>query len=103
MTENTEQPKPTLHPLYVPAQADTWIKIEFVGNTPVVAGYGGSSDLTPYHMLAAAEDMKRKAFQMMQFAEIEEAKARQKQEAMGIQTPGDVKVELPPGGFKVGG
>jgi len=102
--EQQEEARQILHPLYVAAEADSWLKINFVGNTPVIAGYDGSFDITPYHMLGAAEDMKRKAFQMIQFAEIKEAEERKRQEAMGIQKTGRMPDgPLTPGGFKHGG
>ena len=89
--------------MYRPADKDSRLIINFVGNTPVIAGYD-AINITPYHMLGAAEDMKRKAFQMIQFAEIKEAEEQKKREAAGIQTatklPRDGR--LPPGGFRHG-
>lgn len=97
MTEEQQ----ALHPLYKPAEVDTKITINFIGNTPVISGYDATG-ITPYHMLAASEDLKRKAFQMIQLAEIKEAEERNKREAMsGIQVPG--KTDLSKGGFEVGG
>lgn len=107
MTENIEtqeEATPELHPMYKPAEADGWIKIKFVGNTAVIHGYDASAEVTPYHMLGAAEDMKRVAFKMIQFAEIREAEERQKREAAGIQTATKLPTEpLHPGGFRHGG
>jgi len=103
----TEQNQPTknigLNPLYEPAKHDTVITIHFIGNTPVVSHYD-SYGMTPYHMLAAPEDMKRKAFQMIQLAEIKEAQAQKQREEMGIKTATKIPQSgLPPGGFDLGG
>lgn len=71
-----------LHPQYKVQLSDSQLVIRFVGNTAVVAGYN-FVNVDPYQMLGAAEDMKRKAFQMLQAAEIEEAK-RAKQDKISI-------------------
>jgi hypothetical protein len=75
----------TLHPQYMVQLGDSQLVIRFVGNTAVVAGYN-FMNVDPYQMLGAAEDMKRKAFQMLQAAEIEEAK-RAKQSQIEIAQP----------------
>lgn len=107
MTEQPEQEQPTkelsLNPLYEPAEFDSTITAHFVGNSAVISHYDAFG-ISPYHMLAAAEDMKRKAFQMLQAAEIAEVKAQQERAKLGIQTPGAPgAVKLPPGGFQVKG
>lgn len=95
MTELNEQR--TLHPLYEPAKSDSVLTVRFVGNTAVVGilGFSGDPGVDPYQMLAASQELRRKAFQMIQAAEVAEAKARLKAEADGIQ----VTNLLPPGGF----
>lgn len=93
---------PLLHPQYVPAQTDSVLTIRFVGNTAVVGGigFGGTPGVDPYQMLAASEELKRKAFQFLQAAEVEEAKERQRLEALGkIETA----TKLPPGAFRRAG
>ncbi|MCK5547446.1 MAG: hypothetical protein KAI64_00415 [Thermoplasmata archaeon] len=107
--EITEEVKPALSPMYKPATEDSWLKINFVGNTPTITGYEASEDVTPFHMLAAAEDMKRAAFKIIQFAEIKEAEEREKirikQEKEGIQIATKLPRPVPPeaGGFRQGG
>ena len=100
----TEQQDPTkdlsLNPLYQPAEFDSQITVHFIGNSAVISHYDAYG-ISPYHMLAAAEDMKRKAFQMIQAAEVAEMRAQQEKAKMGIQTPGAAGVKLPPGGFEV--
>lgn len=102
--EQPEEARPDLHPMYQPAEKDSRLVIHFIGNTPVIAGYD-AINITPYHMLGAAEDMKRKAFQMIQYAEVMEAEEQKKRNAMGIQTATKIPAgPLPPdGGFKHGG
>ena len=103
MTDNTQEQNPMLNPLYQPAEFDSRLTIIFIGNTPVISGYEAHG-ITPYHMLAATEDLKRKAFQMIQAAEIAEAKERKRREEMGIQTATKMEdVPRPPGRFVVGG
>jgi len=99
MTDKSDAPATVLHPLYKPAQSDSVLTVRFVGNTAVVAGLGfsGSPGVDPYQMLAASEELKRKAFQMLQAAEVEEAKARQRQDQLNkIHRPGGPV--LPPDG-----
>jgi hypothetical protein len=81
VTEANEQPNPDLHPLYVVATSDSVMTVRFVGNTAVVASieFSGAPGVDPYQMLAAARDLERRAFQMLQMAEIEEAKRREEE------------------------
>lgn len=90
---------PDLHPLYQVATSDSWLKINFVGNTAVVASieFGGAPGTDPYQMLGASRDLERRAFQMLQMAEIEEAKKREKERE---KTKIAVASDLPAGGFK---
>ncbi len=88
--EHAEIPK--LHPLYRPAVTDSILTIHFIGNTAVVGrlGFAGDPGVDPYQMLGAAEELKRKAFQMLQMAEMEEAKAREQKR---IQVTGKLPSE----------
>lgn len=90
-----EGQEPDLHPLYRPAVIDSALMIRFVGNTAVVASME-LAGADPYQMLAAGRDLERRAFQMIQMAEIEEAKERARER---IPTASDLP-DLPPGGFK---
>ena len=112
--------KPTLHPLYKPAVSDSILLIRFIGNTAVVADIAFTGDpapgVDPYQLLGAGEAMKRKGFQMIQAAEVAEAKARIEAEGLSpLPEPPDpsqaikgpeggkkilVTDKLPPGGFK---
>lgn len=99
-----EKVKPTLHPLYKPAVSDSILLVHFVGNTAVVANIGSAGDpgIDPYQMLGASEAIKRKGFQMLQMAEVAEAKARIAAE--GPPTPDGKQIivtdKMPPGSFK---
>ena len=98
---------PTLHPLYRPAVSDSILLIRFVGNTAVVAdiGFTGDPGVDPYQMLGASEAMKRKGFQMLQAAEIAEAKARLAAEGPPVPDGKKIMVtdQMPPGEFKGSG
>lgn len=97
MTDQDEKSE-LLHPLYKPATSDSVLIIRFVGNTAVVGslGFSGSPGVDPYQMLAAGEELKRKGFQMIQSAEVAEAKARLEAAKSGIA----ITDRLPPGRFK---
>lgn len=99
MTEQPEEQQPDLHPLYVVATSDSILTVRFVGNTAVVAsiGFSGAPGVDPYQMLGASRDLERRAFQMLQMAEIEEAKKREEERQ---KTKIEVASDLPPGGFK---
>jgi hypothetical protein len=85
-----EEQETRLNPLYKPATADSRMSVRFVGNTAVV-GTMTFNGVDPYQMLALSRDLERRAFQMLQAAEIEEARRRPK-----VATTGD----MPQGGFK---
>ncbi len=97
MTDKPEE-KSDLHPLYQIATSDSKLTVNFVGNTAVVASieFGGAPGVDPYQMLGASRDLERRAFQMLQMAEIEEAKKREEERKTGIA----VASKLPAGGFK---
>lgn len=99
-----EKFKPTLHPLYVPAVSDSILLVRFVGNTAVVADIGSTGDpgIDPYQMLGASEALKRKGFQMIQAAEVAEAKARIAAEEPPAPDGKQILVtgQMPPGRFK---
>jgi len=102
MTDNPNPvpPKPLkmergLSEFYTPAPLDSIMIIRFIGNTARIADMqmGG---VDPFQMIAAAEYLKMKSFQMIQTAEIEEAaKVRAEEETNQIITTG----KLPPEGF----
>lgn len=102
-----KESRPALHPLYRPAVSDSILLIRFVGNTAVVAeiAYKGDPGVDPYQLLGASEAMKRKGFQMLQAAEIAEAKARLAAEE--TPPPDSKKIivtdQMPPGEFKGSG
>ncbi len=96
--------KLTLHPLYKPAVSDSILLVRFVGNTAVVAniGFTGDPGVDPYQMLGASQELRRRAFKMLQFSEVAEAKARI---AAGEPPAPDGKQivvtdQMPRGGFK---
>jgi hypothetical protein len=101
VTDKPEE-QPSLNPLYQVAQTDSKLTIYFVGNTAVVASieFSGAPGVDPYQMLGASRDLERRAFQMLQMAEIEEAKNREKErEKTKIEVASKVP-DLPAGGFK---
>ena len=102
MTEQddlTPEVKPGLHPLYQVATSDSILTVRFVGNTAVVASleFSGAPGIDPYQLLGASRDIERRAFQMLQIAEMEEAKKREEERK---QNEIAVTTELPKGGFK---
>lgn len=88
-----------LSPLYKVAVSDSILLIRFVGNTAVIQAldFLGDPGIDPYQMLGAAEELKRKAFKMLQYAEVAEAKKEAAKPK--IQTTGD----MPAGHFKTDG
>lgn len=97
MTEQPEE-QPELHPLYQVATSDSILTVRFVGNTAVVAslGFSGAPGIDPYQLLGASRDIERRAFQMLQMAELEEARKREEERKTGIA----VASKLPEGGFR---
>ena len=102
MPDSNSRP-PTLSPHYRPAVADSMLAIRFVGNTAAIMDAKlGAVD--PYQMLAAGEWLKMKAFQMIQSAEIAEAR-RLEAEEIEAQRQADlnriaVTDKLPPAGYR---
>lgn len=94
--EQSGQERPDLYETYRPAKFDTMLTIRFSGNTAQPVSLEGKA-LDPFQILAAAEWMKMKAFQMLQNEELKAARELAKKESINkIEVPGQ---HLPPGGF----
>lgn len=89
-----------LSPLYKVAVTDSVLMIRFVGNTAVILSLEplGIPGIDPYQMLGAAEELKRRAFKMLQYAEVAEAKEAAKKEAERAKI--EVTDEMPSGHFR---
>lgn len=100
-SEDVRDPKDLigLSPLYKVAVTDSVLVIRFVGNTAVIQAldFLGDPGIDPYQMMGAAEELKRKAFKMLQYAEVAEAK--KEAERAKIETT----KEMPSGHFKTDG
>ena len=88
-----------LSPLYKVAVTDSVLMIRFVGNTAVIQAldFLGNPGIDPYQMLGAAEELKRRAFKMLQYAEVAEAKKEASKPKIELTS------EMPAGHFKQDG